>query len=289
MDKAITGHTGLYCLLGSPVAHSASPQMHNEAFRLLGVDARYLAFDVTQETLRTAVDGLRAMGARGWNLTMPCKTAMAPLCDELTPVARLCGAVNTVANRGGRLVGTTTDGLGWVLSAKEAGVGVAGKRIVQLGCGGAGTSILAQCAVDGAAAIDVFKRKNASWDDTRVFAERVKAETSCQVVLHDIEDKTELRACIAEADVLLNTTSVGMRGAGGCLIPDASYLHAGLAVSDIIYEPRETELLRMAREAGCRTVGGMYMLLWQGAAAFEFWTGRKMPVGEIRAKYFAEA
>lgn len=166
----ITGRTGLLRLLGSPVRHSVSSQMHNEAFRLLGLDYRYMAFDVTPDALRTAVDGLRAFGALGWNLTMPLKTAMAPLCDELTISAELCGAVNTVVNRDGRLTGTTTDGLGWVLSAKAAGHDITGKHLTILGAGGAGSSVLAQCALDGADGIDVFKRRNDTWDGAAAFA-----------------------------------------------------------------------------------------------------------------------
>lgn len=286
-NKEITGHTGLLCLLGSPVAHSVSPQMHNEAFRLLGLDYRYFAFDVTQETLKTAVDGLRAMGALGWNLTMPCKTAMVPLCDELTLNAELCGAVNTVVNRGGKLIGTTTDGLGWVLSAKAAGHDVTGKRMVVLGAGGAGTSVLVECALGGAREIDVFKRKNATWDKVEAFIGRVREKTDCKLTLRDMADTDALGGCLAEADILLNTTPVGMDKSPGCLIPDKSFLHPGLAVSDVIYEPRETALLRMAREAGLDAFNGMYMLLYQGAAAFRFWTGCDMPVDAVKAKYFA--
>lgn len=283
--KEITGHTALYCLLGHPVAHSVSPRMHNTAFKALDIDARYLAFDVTEQTLPAAVEGLRALGAQGWNLTMPCKSAMAPLCDELSDVARLCGAVNTVANRNGRLVGTTTDGLGWVLAAKAEGFDVRGKRLAVLGAGGAGKSVLAQCAVDGAQTLDVFCRKSASWDANAAFLERVAAETGCKAVMHDIADEQTLRSCLASADLLLNTTPVGM-GDGKCLIPDDSYFHTGLTVSDLIYEPRETPLLHMARSAGLSAFNGMDMLLWQGAAAFAFWTGREMPVEIVKKTVF---
>lgn len=282
----ITGHTALYCLLGHPVSHSVSPRMHNTAFDALGVDARYLAFDVTEESLPDAVRGLRAVGAKGWNLTMPCKTAMAGLCDELTPVARLVGAVNTVANRDGTLLGTTTDGMGWVLAARAEGFDVRGKRLVVLGAGGAGKSVLAQCAVDGAERLDVFCRRSASWDGVSAFLAQAGAETGCKAVLHDIADSDALRACLTDADLLLNTTPVGM-GDGKRLIEDETYFHAGLVVSDLIYEPRETPLLRMARGAGLPAFNGMDMLLYQGAAAFAFWTGREMPVEVVRQAVFA--
>lgn len=283
----ITGHTALYCLLGSPVAHSASPALHNAAFEELGIDARYLAFDVDENTLPAAVAGLRALGASGWNVTMPCKSAMARLCDELTGVARLTETVNTVLNRDGRLIGTSTDGVGLVRAAKETGFDVRGKRMVVLGAGGAGKSVIAQCAAEGAAALDIFCRRSASWEKNKVFLRHVGEETECKVELHDIDDEAMLRTCIAASNLLLNATSVGM-GDGGCLVPDAAFFSPELTVADLIYEPRETPLLRLAREAGLRTFNGTAMLLWQGAAAFELWTGRRMPVEMIKKKLTAQ-
>ncbi len=276
-DLEITGKTQLYCLLGSPVTHSGSPKMHNEAFHRLGVDACYLAFDVTEKTLPAAVEGLRALGARGWNLTMPCKTAMAALCDELTPAARLSGSVNTVANRGGRLIGTTTDGAGWVRVARDRGFSVEGQRLVVLGAGGAGKSVMAQCALSGAARIDVFQRKSLSWDAAAAFAERVSGNTDCKVILHDSDDAKSLWDAANGAALLLNATSVGMASNPGCPLRDVSLLREGLIVSDLIYEPRETELLRLARIAGCEAFNGADMLRRQGEAAFAFWTGQEMP------------
>ena len=287
MNKEITGKTGLLCLLGHPVEHSISPQMHNEACRLVGEDLRYLAFDVGVEELEAAVRGLVALGARGFNLTMPVKNAMAALCDELSPAARIGGAVNTVVNDNGRLIGHTTDGVGFVMSAKDAGVDIAGKRIVQLGAGGAGTAILIQMAIDGAESIDVFNMKDAFWPRVEGIVSQLNAETGCRVALHSLNDMAGLKECMGSADLLVNTTPVGMAKIPGCLVPDASYFHEGMAVADVIYEPRETELLKMAREAGLKTFNGMYMLLYQGAAGFKLWTGKDMPVEAIKEKYFS--
>ncbi|MCR5825421.1 MAG: shikimate dehydrogenase [Oscillospiraceae bacterium] len=286
MSNHVTGHTGLLCLLGSPVAHSISPEMHNEACALLGLDYEYLAFDVGVDGLETAVNGLRTMGVRGFNLTMPNKNRMAKLCDELSPAARIAGAVNTVVNENGRFIGYTTDGIGYMMSARDAGVELTGKRMVQLGAGGAGTAILVQAAMDGVAAIDVFNAKDAFWPRVEHIVAQLNEQTSCAVTLHEMTDLDALRGCTANADLLVNTTPVGMRRIPGCLIPDASYLHEGLVVSEVIYEPKETELLKMAREAGCRTFNGMYMLLYQGAASFKLWTGREMPTEAVKAKYF---
>jgi len=260
--------------------------MHNEACRLLDLDYEYLAFDVTPLHLETAVRGLVAMGARGFNLTMPDKNDMALLVDELSPASRITGAVNTVINDNGRLTGTTTDGIGWMRSALDAGVDPVGKRMVQLGAGGAGTAILVQAAIDGVKSIDVFNARDAFWPRVENIVQQLNEQTACKVTLHDIKDLDQMKKSIADADILLNTTPVGMARIPGCLIPDPSYFHEGLVVSDVIYEPRETELLKMAREAGLKTFNGMYMLLYQGAASFELWTGEKMPTEEIKAKYF---
>lgn len=283
----VTGHTGLLCLLGKPVKHSISPKMHNEACRILGLDYRYLAFEAAPEQMKTVVEGLRAMGVRGWNVTMPDKNIMAELCDKLMPAADLCGAVNTVINEDGVLTGTTTDGTGWVECARAAGQDPAGKHLVQLGAGGAGVSILVQTALDGAKRIDVFNVRDAFWPRVEEITERLNRETSCEVNLFELDDRQQLRDSISEADILLNTTPVGMKKLPGCLIPDPSWLHKGLAVSDVIYDPEETELLKMAREVGLTAFNGMDMLLYQGAASFRYWTGKDMPVQEIRRIIFS--
>lgn len=288
MDNIATGHTGLLCLLGSPVEHSISPAMQNTACRLTGQDLCYLAFDVQPERLPAAVAGLRAIGFKGCNVTMPHKNAMAQLVDELSPAARLCGAVNTVVNQNGRLVGHTTDGVGWVHSARAKGCDPTGKAIVQLGAGGAGTAILVQAALDGAKSIAVFNMRDAFWPRVEALVQRLNQETDCCVTLHELTDTDTLQKELQKAQILLNTTPVGMKNHPGCLIPSADWLHPGLAVSDVIYEPRETELLRMARAAGLQAFNGLHMLLYQGAESFRLWTGCEMPVEQIRAEYFAE-
>ncbi len=204
-----------------------------------------------------------------------------------TPAAKISGAVNTVVNDNGHLTGHTTDGIGWMRSARDAGVDPVGKKMVQLGAGGAGTAILVQAAIDGVKEIDVFIAHDDFWPRVENIVAQLNAETQCKVRLHDLKNMEELKSCLQGADILLNTTPVGMSRIPGCLIPDPSYFHEGLAVADVIYEPKETELLRMAREAGLKTFNGMYMLLYQGAASFELWTGKQMPTEEIKAKFFS--
>ena len=282
MSKNVTGHTKLLCLLGSPVEHSISPAMHNLAADTLGLDYEYLAFDVGEADLKEVTDALKKMGVAGFNLTMPDKNRMAQLCDELSPAAQIGRAVNTVVNDNGRFIGHTTDGVGFMKSAEAEGVILPGKRMVQLGAGGAGTAILIQAALDGLRSIDVFNIKDAFWPRLTEVVSQLNERTSCEVRLHELSDMKALRGAIAGADVLVNTTPVGMTGREGCLITDAGFFHEGLVVADIIYEPRQTQLLKMAADAGLKTFNGMYMLMYQGAASFRLWTGHDMPIDTVR-------
>lgn len=287
MNYEITGKTKLTGLLGSPVAHSISPQMHNEAFRQLGLDYVYLAFDVTPEHLESTVLGLKAIGIHGFNLTMPLKVHIIPLLDELTPAARLANAVNTVIIKDGVLIGHNTDGIGYMHSVLDAGYDIIGKKMTLLGAGGAATAICVQAALDGVSAIDMFKRKNASWDDTLAFCRKITDETGCPIRLLDISDQKALAESISDSAILTNATNVGMApDTEKSPITDISVLRKDLIVSDIIYNPKETLLLKQAKEAGCPHFNGLYMLLYQGAAAFTYWTGEKMPIQLIKEKYF---
>ncbi len=285
----ITGTTKLTALLGSPVAHSISPQMHNEAFRQLGLDYVYLAFDIKPEDLKTTVEGLNTAGICGFNLTMPLKVHILPLLDELTPAARLAGAVNTVIVKNHRLTGHTTDGAGYMRSLSEKGHHIIGKKMTLLGAGGAAAAICVQAALDGVSAIDMFKRKNSSWDKAAAFCSRTAEETGCHIRLMDMDNSSLLAESISESAILTNATSVGMSpDCSVSPIPDASMLHGNLIVSDIIYNPKETLLLKQARTQGCPCLNGLYMLLYQGAEAFRCWTGQEMPVELIKEKYFSD-
>ena len=288
MLNTITGHTKLTALLGSPVAHSISPLMHNEAFRLLGLDYVYLCFDVNEASLPRAVEGLKTCGIRGFNLTMPNKNKIVELLDELSPAARLIGAVNTVVNEDGRLIGYNTDGMGYMQSVKDAGYDIIGKTVTVMGAGGAATAICAQAALDGVKKLHIFARRTSRfWERTQKLVDTINATLPCRAILHDNADTQALTDAVAESALLLNATSLGMApDTEGTIITDTSIFRPELIVSDVIYNPRETRLLREAREAGCHTFNGMYMLLYQGAEAFRLWTGREMPVAEIKAKYF---
>ncbi len=285
--KEITGHTALICLLGSPVSHSISPRMHNEAFRQLNLDYAYLAFDINTEQLETTVNGLRAMNARGFNLTMPCKNEILKFCDELSPAAKIMGAVNTVVNENGVLVGHNTDGIGYMKAVQHAGLDMTGQKMTLLGAGGAATAILVQAALDGMSEISVFSRPGKRFDQTAEMITKLKGLASCSIHLYDFSDEAILRREMQESKLLTNATSVGMApNVDASLITDASMFHDNLIVSDIIYNPKETKLLKFAKEAGCKTFNGLYMLLYQGAEAFKLWTGMDMPIEHIRKTCF---
>ena len=285
----INARTRLVGILGSPISHSISPAMHNEAFRLLNLNYAYLAFEADEAAFERAVDGLTALNAAGWNCTLPLKRLMYERADELSDAALLSGAVNTVVNRNGILYGDNTDGYGFMKSMAEAGFQARGTHITLLGSGGAAAAILAQAALDGTASIDVFARSGSA--STRLIEEeirRIQKKCSCSLALYDLADSVQLKKSLAESQALINATSVGMAPhTDASLIPDASWLHPQLTVGDVIYNPRETLLLKTAREAGCRAFNGMYMLLHQGARAFQDWTGMEMPVEAIREKYFS--
>lgn len=294
MNRQITGKTVLTGLLGSPVRHSISPLMHNEAFARLELDYAYLCFDIDTTTLPAAVEGLKTLGVRGFNLTMPNKNLMCSLCDKLSPEAEIAGAVNTVVNDNGVLTGHTTDGVGYMRAAKDAGYDLVGKKMTLLGAGGAATAILVQAAFDGLREISVFNNRSQSYVRAEKIIEKLNERTSCKVKLYDYEDESIFKREIAQSDILVNGTSVGMApNVDACIVKDElfqdrSVFRPELIVSDVIYNPQETKLLRKAREAGLRTFNGMYMLLYQGAESFKIWTGKEMPTEEIKKLYFSK-
>ena len=266
------------------MAHSVSPAMHNMAFSLLGLDYAYLAFEVGETQLAEAVKGLKLLNARGWNLTMPNKTKMCELVDELSPASQLMEAVNTVVSENGVLKGYTTDGSGYMRMLREYGVDVIHKKMVLAGAGGAARAIAIQAALDGVAEIVIFNR---SLDKAVKIADDINRHTGCIASAYSIADTAQLSKALESAALFTNATQIGMAPRSGqSVIEDKGLLHPGLVVSDIVYNPRETKLLKMAEEQGCKTVGGLGMLLWQGADAFKLWTGHEMPVYDVQNKYF---
>ena len=288
MKKDITGHTRLICLLGDPVSHSISPAMHNLSFQTLGLDYVYMAFKSSVEEFDNTVNTLKQIGARGFNCTMPCKRIAFERSDILSPAAKLMNSVNTVVIEDGKLYGHNTDGVGYMRSVIDAGHDIIGKQMTLLGSGGASSAILTQAALDGVSKINVFARKGNSWNVIEKQVDQINAETTCKVTLNELMDETTLRSSISESAILVNGSSVGMApNIDGCLIPDTSYFHPELIVSDVIYNPKQTKLLEMAKSAGLSTFNGMYMLLYQGAEAFRIWTNHEMPVDLVKKELFS--
>ncbi|MGM0900155.1 MAG: shikimate dehydrogenase [Bacillota bacterium] len=255
----------LYGVIGDPIAHSMSPVMINDLFDLYGIDATYMPFHVTSDGLEAAVNGLKALGVVGFNVTVPHKTEIMPFLDEIDPMAKAIGAVNTVVNKDGRMIGYNTDGRGYVRGLKEEISSLTGQTVLMIGAGGAARGIYFSMAEAGVERIDICNRTPSKATELmRTCPFPVKTE------VFDIKKAEEL---LPQYDLLIQTTLIGMAPK----IEGTPLLLKGLKpdsfVSDIIYNPLETKFLREASSAGARTQNGIEMFVYQGALAFEIWTG----------------
>ena len=283
MDSRISGHTGLLALIGSPVGHSGSPAMYNYSFERLGLDYVYVAFDIKVEEVADAIAAMRTFKMRGCNVTMPCKTEVVKYMDELSPAAQIIGAVNTIVNDNGHLTGHITDGIGFMSALKDNDIDVIGKKMTIVGAGGAATAIEIQAALDGVAEITIFNRKDEFWDRAVSTVEKINTKTSCHAVLYDLADLDKLKAEMDDSFIFVNATGVGMKPLEGqSVVPDKSYFRPELIVIDVPYSPLETKMRSMAKEVGCKTMNGLGMMLFQGSAAFELWTGEPMPIEHMK-------
>lgn len=290
MEHKISGHTQLYCLIGTPVGHSGSPAMYNYSFDRAGVDAVYLAFDVPLEKLGEGIAAIKAFHVRGFNVTMPNKTAVMEYLDGITPAAKLIGACNTViVSEDGKLVGYNTDCIGFANNLRAHGVELQGKKMVLLGTGGAATAICVQAALDGATEISIFNRQDEFYDNgLQIVKKLADAVPTCKVSMHDLEERSVFSNAVREGDLLINATKVGMKPMEEISLVDPSLFHPNLIVADTVYNPLETRLIQDAKAAGCKAaIGGIGMLLWQGVAAFKLFTGQEMPWKEVQEKFFS--
>ena len=283
---AIDGHTQLVGLIGWPVEHSLSPAMHNGAFAALGLNWRYVPLPVPPGQIEAAVKGLAALGFRGANVTVPHKQAVVPALDTIAPDARRLGAVNTIVverSEDGEVTigGYNTDARGFIAALREGGFDPQGRSAVVVGAGGAARAVVSGLLWSGSGGVTVLNR----------------TPERAQALISDLgrrsEDASRLRALpltpenlIASAraaDLLVNATTVGMwPHMGGSIWPDTVSIPAHLTVFDLVYNPLETRLLRQARESGAHAVGGLGMLVRQGALTFEMWTGEPAPVEVMR-------
>lgn len=289
MERRISGHTGLLALIGSPVGHSGSPAMYNYSFEKLGLDYAYVAFDIKVEEVKDAIAAMKTFKMRGCNVTMPCKTEAVAYMDELSPAARIIGAVNTIVNDDGKLTGYITDGEGFVNNLKDHGIDVKDKKITVAGGGGAATAIQVQCALDGAREITIFNINDEFFERSLETAEKIQKEVpGCVVNVYDIADTAKMTEEIGSSDIFANATIVGMKPMEKeSVVKDLSAFRQGMVVADAVYNPVETRMLREAKEAGCTCINGKGMLLWQGVAAFKLYTGKDMPVEEVKELFFS--
>jgi shikimate dehydrogenase len=277
--RAPTVTTKLVILLGNPLGHSISPQMHNRVFETLGMDYCYLPVEVNEDNLDKVFSGLVRMNVAGFNVTIPHKIRIMKYLDELDPLAATIGAVNTICVKNGRTTGYNTDGQGFSRSlAEETQISVQGKRFFLLGCGGAVRAIAMTLAFEGADKVIICNR-------TAAKAQALVAEINgkirnCAEVVEQTRD-SQARA-LQNCDVLINGTSVGMHPMDDALPIDTSLLLPHLTVADIVYNPLKTRLLQAAEEQGCRAIiPGLGMLIYQGAAAFKLWTGVEPVIAEM--------
>ncbi|OCT17202.1 shikimate dehydrogenase [Paenibacillus pectinilyticus] len=273
--RTIDSHTVLYGVFGDPIRHSRSPIMLNRAFQETGVNGVYAAFHVKPEELGEAVRGIKALGYRGVNVTIPHKVDVMNYLDEIDEGAMIVGAVNTIVNEAGKLKGFNTDGIGYVRSLKEeTGIELKGKRVLVLGAGGAARGVAYALAKEGASCIYIANRTR---ERAVELAQTIGAFTETVGLGMD-----ELEDVVDQVEFVLNTTSAGMHPNVDELPLPLHLLRSHHLVSDLIYNPRITRFLRKAEAIGARIHGGLGMFIYQGAYAFEYWTGTPAPVEAMR-------
>lgn len=284
----ISGATKLIGLIGSPVQNSGSPAIHNAVFEHLDLDYAYIAFDVDNDRLEATVRGMAAMGFLGYNVTTPCKTFILPFLDEISEAAEVMGAVNTVVIQDGRSLGDNADGAAFMRNLVLHGVDIRGKKITVMGAGGAGSALVTQAALDGVSAIDLFNVRDEFFTGAEELIERLKSHSPCNVHLYDLDDTARLRESIADSALLVNATSIGTPELPGCLITQ-DMLHKDLILADVVYVPRDTQFVELARANGNKVIDGSGMFLQQAAIGERLWIGREMPLDYVKDTFFPTA
>lgn len=283
----ITGHTELVGLMAYPIRHSQSPSTHNLAYDKNGDDVIQLAFEVDNDSLEDAVQSIRALKMLGSNISMPNKTVVHKYLEEVDEAARLCGAINTVVNTRdaeghvtGHLKGYNTDGMGYWQGIREEGIDFTGMKLVLIGTGGAATAIAVRGALDGLSQIDIFNIQDKFYGRGEEICQIINENTGCKACMHDLADKDMLKKKMLEADIFCDATGVGMHPLEDLSnIPDGSFFKPDLIVTDTVYAPRETVMMKQAREAGVEKVyNGMSMMLFQALIAIELYTGKSTDI-----------
>lgn len=279
MDVEINAETRVVGLFGYPLTHSLSPQMHNTAFKAQGLNYIYLPFPVPPENLKEAVKAVKALGLRGVNITIPYKEAVLPFLEELSPEASLTGAVNTIVREEKKLVGYNTDGEGFLRALREAGFSPAGKSVLILGAGGAARAVAFSLALAG---VKELYLANRTLKRAAQLAATLGEKTRCPALSFSLDDPS-LAELVPKVELIVHASPVGMYPEENVppLVPPPFFTSRPL-VFDLVYNPLETSLLRLASRQGCKVVSGLEMLVHQGAIAFKLWTGREPPVDLMR-------
>lgn len=278
MHSMVDSETSMYCLIGDPVKGSLSPLIHNAAFNHLQLNSVYLAFHVSREDLELGIVGLRKLGANGFNVTIPHKTTMLPLLDELSTTTRLVGACNTVVNRNRRLVGYNTDVDGVLSVLENHDVQVEGSQCVVIGAGGFARGAVGALCMANCSQITMLCRNRSKGEAVaKELSENLKKPVKCESLT-----SRNLNEILSDAEILINATPVGTSTelSSSPLAPDSLSRH--VIVIDAVYKPVNTRLLRDARRAGARTISGLHLLLEQAAASFRLWTGKEPPMDVMR-------
>ena len=268
-EKLFTSKTKIFCVIGHPIEHSISPVMWNPALQELGLDYAYLAFDVHPNDLEKAIKGIRALGIRGINVTLPHKETVIKYLDEIDPIAQKIGAVNTIKNEEGKLKARNTDASGAKKALIDAGCKISGKDILFLGAGGVARSLAYVMAeeADHIILTDLVEERAIT------LTNEIKKQTDVDIE-GKLSNKININEGLKKADILINATPIGMYPKVQDTPVSKDLLHGDLFVFDVVYNPLETRLMREAAEIGCQTLGGLDMLVNQGILAFEWWTNQ---------------
>ncbi|MFX1587159.1 MAG: shikimate dehydrogenase [Promethearchaeota archaeon] len=268
--KFVTARTKILCVIGHPIEHSMSPIMHNAAIKDLGLDYLYIAFDIPPNRLKEAIKGLKTLNIRGINVTLPYKEKVMKFIDKVDEIAQKIGAINTIKNEDGLLIGRNTDAEGANKALFDAGCEITGKNVVLIGAGGAAKAI----SYSLASATNKITIINRSEDRAKKLVSELKNKIDINVESKKY-DEIILKEEISNADILINATPIGMFPMIDISPVSKKIIHSGLFVFDLIYNPLETQLIKDSREIGCQTLSGLDMLVNQGALAFEWWTNKK--------------
>jgi len=272
-------YTKVYCIIGNPVRHSMSPQVHNAAFAKRGVNAVYVAFEVSD--VQNAVRGMRALGIGGASVTIPHKLAVIPFLDEIEEPAKMIGAVNTIVNEKGRLIGFNTDGPGAVKSLKDAGVKIKGRKVAMIGSGGAARAVsftlafrekISEIAILGIVPSEISNLVADLSKKTGVSSRGITLDKKKEAAMKTVE----------AADIIINASPIGMHPKQDHAPIPSEWIRPDAAVFDVVYNPLETRFIREATLRGCKTVLGVEMFLNQAVLQFERWTGKSAPIKTMR-------